>query len=120
METGIRTPQERLIFEKEQIRLQCLQKEDEIGNGLSYVQDHAGSLLLSGVSGLIFPKTKTSTKKSSVPSKNSGNHPGHGISDYLSLAKEMMPTVMEIAKPLLFTWGLKSARKWIFRLIRRK
>ena len=121
MDSRTRTPQEKLIFEKEQIRLECLKKEDEIGEHLSYVQHHAGSMLLSGVSALIFPKAKTSTKKSLVPHKNSESHSSHlGFSDYLSMAKDMLPTVMEIAKPLLFTWGLKSARKWIFRLIGRK
>lgn len=121
MDSRTRTPQEKLIFEKEQIRLQCLQKEDEISERLSYVHDHAGSMLLSGVSALIFPKTKTSTKKSLVPHNTPGAHPSHmGFADYLSIAKDMLPSLMEIAKPLLFTWGLKSARKWIFRLIRGK
>lgn len=118
--TPARTPQERLIFEKERIQLQCLEMEEDISEHLSYVHDHAGSLLLSGVSSLIFPKTKTSAKKSLVPHKNSGSHGHMGFSDYLSMAKELMPSVMEIAKPLLFTWGLKNARKWIFRLIRGK
>lgn len=120
MDSRTRTPQEKLIFEKEQISLECLKKEEEISEHLSYVQDHAGSMLLSGVSALIFPKAKTSTKKSLVPHNNSGHHSKMGFSDYLSIAKEFMPGILDIAKPLLFTWGIKNARKWIFRLIRGK
>lgn len=121
MNDRLRTPLEKLIFEKEQVRLECMKKEDEMTDGLSYVQDHAGSMLLSGVSSLIFPKTKTSAKKSLLPHKDKGKDSGkHGISDYLAMAKDMLPTALEIATPFLFTWGLKNVPKWLFRLVRRK
>lgn len=119
MDSKTRTPREKLIFEKERVRLQCLETEEAISDNLAYVQDHAGSMLLSGVSALFFPKTKTSTKKTAIGSPSADAHPS-AVSHYLSLAKDLMPGLMDIAKPLLFTWGLKNARKWIFRLIRGK
>lgn len=119
MDSKTRTPKEKLIFEKERVRLQCLDTEEALCDHLGYIQGHAGSLLLSGISGLFFPKTKTSTKKTAVASQHAGEHES-AVSHYLALAKDLLPGLMDIAKPLLFTWGLKNARKWIFRLIRGK
>ena len=49
------TPLERLISDKERIQRQCKRQEQKLNEDFSYIQENAGSLLLSGLSSLIFP-----------------------------------------------------------------
>ena len=43
------TPLEKLIFDKEQIRRQCVVQEQKLNDDFLYIQENAGSLLISGL-----------------------------------------------------------------------
>ena len=44
------TPLEKLISDKERIQRQCKRQEQKLNEDFSYIQENAGSLLLSGLS----------------------------------------------------------------------
>lgn len=89
----------------------------------SYIQENAGSLLLSGLSSLLFPGNKPTTKtddKNTVPVAAGQPPIALGFSDYLSIAKGMIPIAWDIAQPLIMTWGIRKARKWFSNLLFKK
>ena len=43
-----------------------------------------------------------------------------GISDYLSIAKGMIPIAWDLAQPFIMTWGIKKAKKWFSNLLFKK
>lgn len=47
------TPLEKLISDKERIQRQCKRQEQKLNEDFSYIQENAGSLLLSGLSSLL-------------------------------------------------------------------
>ena len=49
------TPLEKLISDKERIRKQCVIQEQKLNDDFSYIQENAGSLLISGFTTLLFP-----------------------------------------------------------------
>lgn len=57
------TPLEKLISDKERIQRQCKRQEQKLNEDFSYIQENAGSLLLSGLSSLLFPSNKSTTKQ---------------------------------------------------------
>ena len=52
------TPLEKLISDKRRIKRQCIIQKQKLNDDFSYIQEHAGSLLLSGVTSLLFPPAK--------------------------------------------------------------
>ena len=53
------TPLEKLISDKRRIKRQCIIQKQKLNDDFSYIQEHAGSLLLSGVTSLLFPNSKS-------------------------------------------------------------
>lgn len=120
---NLQTPLEKLISDKARIQQECQTRQQKLNDDFSYIQENAGSLLLSGLSTLLFPGTKQ-TKKTNDNNPATVT-PGQstipfGISDYLSLGKSMLPLVWDIAQPLIMTWGLKKAQKWLVSLLFKK
>lgn len=56
------TPLEKLISDKRRIKRQCIIQKQKLNDDFSYIQEHAGSLLLSGVTSLLFPNSKSEKK----------------------------------------------------------
>ena len=111
------TPLEKLISDKERIQRQCKRQEQKLNEDFSYIQENAGSLLLSGLSSLLFPSNKSTTKtndKNTAPVTAGQPSIALGISDYLSIAKGMIP------QPFIMTWGIKKAKKWFSNLLFKK
>jgi len=108
----IQSPLEKLLADKEQIRHQCQQQEQRLNASVAYIQDHAGSLLLSGVSSLLFSGSgKTAQKTIALsPPKGSQDKVSLGLADYLSIGKTMIPLLWEIVQPLIITWGIRKAK----------
>ena len=86
------TPLEKLISDRRRIQQECTIQEQKLNADFSHIQENAGTLLLSGVSALLFPNTKTKSKgtesnqpvhTSEVPSMS------FGFADYLSVAQGM-------------------------------
>ena len=68
------TPLEKLISDKRRIKRQCIIQKQKLNDDFSYIQEHAGSLLLSGVTSLLFPNSK-SEKKESIPTVSTSETP---------------------------------------------
>ncbi|MDH6315048.1 hypothetical protein M2459_000965 [Parabacteroides sp. PF5-5] len=102
------TPLEKLSADKKELKRQCLEQEQKLNETFAYMQEHSGRLLLSGVSTLLFPHTKTSLDTDNQSANNPAltEAPGLSLSDYLSIGKSMMPTLWSLARPVLVTWGI--------------
>ncbi len=126
MSDNRQTPLEKLISDKKRVTEQSKRQEQKLNEDFSYIQENAGSLLLSGLSSLLFPSTRTSKKADKISDKNAtptqaGTQPAtFGLSDYFSIAKGLMPIAWDIAQPLVMTWGIKKLRKWFLEFLFKK
>lgn len=117
------TPLEKLISDRRRIQHECTIQEQKLNADISYMQENAGTLLLSGVSSLLFPNTKAKSKgteskqpvqTSEVPSLSLG------FADYLSVAQGLLPVAWDVARPLLTAWGVQKVQRWILRKLFKK
>ncbi len=115
------TPLEKLISDKERIRKQCVIQEQKLNDDFSYIQENAGSLLISGFTTLLFPNTK-SKKTESTETATTASQPVTpiGFSDYLSIAQGLLPVAWDIVRPFLLTWGIRKAQSWFTNLLFKK
>ena len=115
------TPLEKLIFDKEQIRRQCVVQEQKLNDDFLYIQENAGSLLISGFTTLLFPNTK-SKKTESTETATTASQPVTpiGFSDYLSIAQGLLPVAWDVVRPFLLTWGIRKAQSWFTNLLFKK
>ena len=115
------TPLEKLISDKERIRKQCVIQEQKLNDDFSYIQENAGSLLISGFTTLLFPNTK-SKKTESSDTATSASKPVTpiGFSDYLSIAQGLLPVAWDVVRPFLLTWGIRKAQSWFTNLLFKK
>lgn len=117
------TPLEKLISDKKRIRQQCVIQEQKLNDDFSFIQENAGSLLLSSVTTLLFPHSKSTKKENesvTAPAKNDTPLTSLGISDYLGIAQGILPLVWDVARPFMITWGIRKAQSWIKNLLFKK
>ena len=109
--------------ERRRIQQECTIQEQKLNADFSHIQENAGTLLLSGVSALLFPNTKTKSKgtesnqpvhTSEVPSMS------FGFADYLSVAQGLLPVAWDVARPLLTAWGIQKVQAWIIKKLFKK
>lgn len=113
------TPIERLLADKQRIRQSCTEYEKRIGNSMTYIQENAGTLLLSGMSSILFPaKPSNKTTKSTVPVKASGESTASplGISDFLSVGKTLLPIAWDVIQPIIVSWGIRTIKKKVINM----
>ena len=115
------TPLEKLISDKERIRKQCVIQEQKLNDDFSYIQENAGSLLISGFTTSLFPNTK-SKKTESTETATTASQPVTpiGFSDYLSIAQGLLPVAWDVVRPFLLTWGIRKAQSWFTNLLFKK
>ena len=94
-----RTPLEKLLSDKAALVEQCLGREQQLGDTLEYVRAHSGRLLLSGLSGMLFPG-------SSAPKEP------------CAVGKAALPLVWNIARPVLVAWGISKIRSLLLRRLK--
>lgn len=119
------TPIQQLQANKERVLQRCSQQEEKLNQDFLFVRENAGSLLLSGLSGLLFPKTKktdaTGKSAPAVPVKKTPAPANISFSDYLSLIpgliSGLVPIAWEVAKPVVTAWGIKKAQHWLTNLL---
>ena len=109
------TPLEKLLADKERISQQSRLQEQKLNEGISYIQENAGSLLLSGVSSLLFSGSGTAGKNKKLPlpiHSQAVNVPvaSFGLADFLSIGKMMIPVMWEIAQPLIISWCIRKLK----------
>ncbi len=115
------SPLEKLISDKERIRKQCVIQEQKLNDDFSYIQENAGSLLISGFTTLLFPNSK-SKKTESTETATTASQPVTpiGFSDYLSIAQGLLPVAWDVVRPFLLTWGIRKAQSWFTNLLFKK
>lgn len=116
------TPLERLNSDKQKCRDLCTVQEQKLQDDFTYLHENMGSLLLSGFSNLLFPKTKsktsTSDAKTQTPAHSNAHANGHlSTSDYFTIALGAVPLVWDFTRPLVMTWGIKKVREWLIKKI---
>lgn len=118
------TPLEKLISDKQRVQEECRLKEQKLNNEFAYIQENAGSLLISGVSALLFPGTKTKNKPADTRQPAIATDTSSvslGLTDYLSVAQGLLPLAWDMVRPFLVTWGIRKAQTWITgKLFRKK
>ena len=118
------TPIEILHAEKIGIEEKCRIQEKKLDDDFVYIKDNASSLLLSGVSTLLFPQKNTTTKAGQQLSLASGTN-GHNatkspvlsVSDYFAITKSLLPVAWEVIQPIIIAWGIKKAKSILFKLL---
>ena len=113
------TPLERLLHEKRRVTEECELRKIKLNADCAYIQAHAGSLLLSGLSALLFSggNKKQEAKASANQSATAAPAMPWGWGDLLAVGKSLLPVAWEVAQPLIMTWGIKKVRKWFSRLL---
>lgn len=118
------TPLEKLTSDKERIRQQCCIQEQKLNKDFSYIQENAGSLLLSGLSSVLFPNSKPSAQTNGAgqsAAQATGLTPiSLSLTECLSIAKSMIPVAWELAQPFIVSWGARKAKKWFTNLFVKK
>ena len=124
------TPLNKLQAEKRELEALCKKQEERLAVHARYLQDNAGSLLLSGVSALLSSTgTPKAEKAESAPRPQSfAKRPAAapaapglpmGLSTLLKVPKMVsigagwMPLAWEVAQPLLITWSIKRVKRII-------
>ena len=129
------TPLSKLQAEKHQLEVLCKKQEERLAVHARYLQDNAGSLLLSGVSALLSSSgtPKAEKEKADSASQRQGARsfaqrqaaaptiPGlpMGLSTLLKVPKMVsigagwMPLAWQVAQPLLITWSIKRVKRII-------
>ena len=108
------TPLQALTCEKMRLMKRCDQQEQLIGAHLDYIHQHAGSLMIKGVSSILFPKTVPPKADTTVQ-----NNVDSDLGDYFAQIKGYMPMFWEVVRPLLITWGIGKFRKNLKILLRK-
>lgn len=113
------TPLERLLHEKQRVTEECELRKIKLNADCAYIQAHAGSLLLSGLSALLFPggNKKQVAKSSANQTAEAALAMPWGWGDLLAVGKSLLPVAWEVAQPIIMTWGIKKVRKWFSRLL---
>jgi hypothetical protein len=94
------------------IEAMCREQEKKLGEDFAYIRDNAPELLLSGISSLLFSSGK-SAKKTDTAMVDRGKREELTVpfaaSDYLAIARNLLPVVWSIIQPMLITWGINKA-----------
>ena len=115
------TPREKLKAERLRLQQACLLQEQRLNEDFAYVQENAGSLLMSGLSMLLFPSNKKHTKEQKQTTATTTQVPvSLGLSDYLSVAQSLLPVAWDVVRPLLAAWGIQKIQTWIIRKLFKK
>lgn len=115
------TPFEKLLADKQRLRQSCSEHEKRIGASVAYIQENVGTLLLSGMSSLLFPakpgnKTAKATK-TATPAKPTESTP-LGMSDILSMGKALLPVAWDVIQPIIISWSIRTLKKKVAGLFR--
>ena len=113
------TPLERLLHEKQRVTEECELRKIKLNADCAYIQAHAGSLLLSGLSSLLFPGGNKKQEAKASPNQTAATSTAMplGWGALLAVGKSLLPVAWEVAQPLIMTWGIKKVRKWFSRLL---
>jgi hypothetical protein len=90
---------EQLLRDKAALEACIKEREKNLDCDINYIRDNIPGLLFSGITSMLMPSSKS--KKNKKQSSLSGG---------LSIGKQMMPILWEIAQPFILTWGIRKAK----------
>ncbi|MCD7936728.1 MAG: hypothetical protein LUG98_07705 [Tannerellaceae bacterium] len=100
-----------MCLRKREIKQQTKLYEKSIAADVDFLQDHAGSFLLSGATSMFFPGSHKGGKHKTAKEE-------HGSFNFMAMAKSLiLPAALSLAQPLLLSWGLGKAPTWILNFI---
>jgi hypothetical protein len=102
------SPIEQLHADKRRIEAQCREQEKKLGEDFAGMWKHAPSLLLSGISSMLFPADNFG-RKAGDDSRNAA----FTASDYLAVTKSLLPVAWNIIRPMLVTWAIHKAKSLV-------
>lgn len=115
------TPLEKLISNKERVKVLSQIQENKLNANLRYVQQNGGKLIVSGMVSALLPGIQSNVEKREggvpLPSSAITGLAMGGVLDYFTKAKHMFPFVLSVAQPFLLTWGIKGAKTLIGHLL---
>ena len=114
------SPIEILQSEKNVIEEKCRVQKKKLDDDFVYIKENVSSLLLSGVSTLLFPPKNASTKAgnqlaitSGADGQNATKGPALSVSDYFTITKSLLPVAWEVIQPIIIAWGIKKAKSML-------
>lgn len=117
------TPLEKLLADKHRLQTACQQQADKLNDDFNYIQENASSIFMSCLSSLLFSGSKKSDKAQvSNEQQSTAVQPNValGAADYFTIVKSMAPVLWDIVQPIIVSWSIKKARKWILNLFSKK
>jgi hypothetical protein len=105
------SPLDKLQAERANLRRQCLLREQRLGDLFAYMGEHSGRLLLSGLSGLLFPDAGSAAGAGKANSAS-------GWAVCRSAGKAALPLLWNIARPVLLAWGVSKLQSLLSRRLR--
>ena len=109
------SPFERLLVEKQEVVSKCSLQEKKLQDDFEYIRHNSSSIVLSGLSSLLFPSRHPQKKSETQAVAQVQAKPV-----WLSVANAMMPVLWEAVRPLLYSWGIKKAKSILLGLIPKK
>ena len=110
------TPLEKLIAERSRVQKACYKLEESIEEDINYIRKNMAGLAFAAVTSAIKSKFQHKEEKAEGELSNDAIPEGftnYKSSDYWVMAKNMLPLVWSIARPILFAWGVKFLEKWV-------
>ncbi|MCD8263988.1 MAG: hypothetical protein LUD02_07375 [Tannerellaceae bacterium] len=107
---------EKLIADKARIQAKCEVHKQKMEANLDYIHEHGGKMVFTSVKDMIFPGKKDG--KECVDHKSLLS--SFGVSDVVGAGITLLPSILGMFKPYLFTWGLKKGQSLLKHLFFRK
>ncbi|WP_080904793.1 hypothetical protein [Parabacteroides sp. Marseille-P3160] len=114
------TPKEKLLAEKERLRLECERFEKGFSKDLSYIQENMGSIAFSSIRSLIFPSARPQKeigKGISQITTRREAETASGHTNYAGIISDLVPMAWNISKPFILTWSVRKAQSLIRNLL---
>ena len=120
------TPIEQLLAAKHHVEIQCNIQEKKLHDDFDYIHQNATSLIISGLTTLLFTSGQTKKKpEAQVAALVNDDQPSQNnhllsLSNFFVFAQKMLPYVWEVVQPLLIQWGINKAKSLLIRLFTKK
>ncbi|MDR0700024.1 MAG: hypothetical protein LBG28_12560 [Tannerella sp.] len=113
------SPVEQLLNDRRNIEAQCRKQEQKLAEDFACLRDNASRLLFPALSSLLFSSggfgKKTNTDAIGNDNRNRTTTP-FATSAYFAVVRDLLPTVWNIIRPMLITWGINKAKSLIYDL----
>jgi hypothetical protein len=112
------TPLDKLLADKQRVHLDCDKSSEVLDRDFTFLHENALPILFSSVGYIFFPNKKNKAGNGESHSAEKSGVSAHsriplGFSDYLSVARNFVPSLWGIARPMIISWGVSKFQKWL-------